>query len=72
MDKGKNIQMEITGEKLHRKNEQITQEIQQAKEEGLRVDMATAIYKATTVTMDEDMASQMKRKKNLEMETEDL
>ena len=34
--------------------------------------MATAIYKATTVTLDEDLASKMKRKKDVEMETEDL
>ena len=47
-------------------------EIQEAKEKGLRVDMATAIYKAATVTLDEDMASQMKGKKDIEMKTEDL
>ena len=34
--------------------------------------MATAIYKAAIVTLDEDLASQMKRKKDVEMETEDL
>ena len=34
--------------------------------------MATAIYKAATVTLDEDLISQMKRKKDVEMETEDL
>ena len=31
--------------------------IQEAKEEGLRVDMAIAMYKAATVTLDEDLAS---------------
>ncbi|XP_015081454.1 uncharacterized protein LOC107025117 [Solanum pennellii] len=55
-----------------RKIERITREIQEAKEEGLRVDIATAIYKAAAVTLDEDLASQMKRKKDVEMETEDL
>ena len=72
MDKGKNIQMELTEEELQRKIERITREIQEAKEEGLRVDIATAIYKAATVTLDEDLASQMKRKKDVEMETESL
>ena len=39
---------------------------------GFRVDMATAIYKAANVTLDEDLTSQIKRKKDVEMETEDL
>ena len=43
-----------------------------SQEEGLRVDMATTIYKAATVTLDEYLASQMKRKKDVEMETESL
>ncbi|TMW83237.1 hypothetical protein EJD97_002420 [Solanum chilense] len=72
MDKGKNIQMELTGEELQRKIEQITLEIQEANEKWLRVDMTTAIYKVATMTLDEDVASQMKRKKDIEMETEDL
>ena len=72
MEKGKNIQMELTEEELQRRIKRITQEIQKAKEEGLRVDMAIAIYKATAVTLDEDFASQIKRKKEIEMETESL
>ena len=72
MDKIKNIHMELTGEELQRNIEQITREIQEAKEEGLRVDMTTAIYKVATMTLDEYLASQMKRNKNVEMETEDL
>ena len=72
MDKGKKIQMELSVEKLQRKIEQISWEIHKGKEEGLRVNMTTAIYKAATVTLDEDMAAQMKRKKDVEMETEDL
>ena len=72
MDRGKNIQMELTGEELQRKIEQISREIQESKEEGLRVDMATAIYKAATVTLDEDLVSQIKKKKDVEIETEDL
>ena len=72
MEKGMNIQMELTWEELQRKIEQITQEIQEVKEEGLRVDMATAIYKAATVTLDEDLVSQIKKKKDVEIETEDL
>ena len=51
--------------------ERVTQEIQKAKE-GLRVDMATTIYKATSMTLDEDFASQIKIKKEVEMETESL
>ncbi|TMW80781.1 hypothetical protein EJD97_015181 [Solanum chilense] len=72
MDKGKNIQMELTEEELQRNIERITQEIQEAKEEGLRVDIATAIYKVAAVTLDEDLASQMKRKKDVERETKSL
>ena len=34
--------------------------------------MATAIHKAATVTLDEDLASDMKRKKDVEMETQNL
>ena len=34
--------------------------------------MTTAIYKAATVTLDEDLASQMKRNKDVQIETEDL
>ena len=72
MDKGKNIQMELSEVELQRKIKRITREIQESKEEGLRVDMATAIYRAATVTLDEDLASLMKRKKDIEMEIEDL
>ena len=52
--------------------ERVTQEIQKAKEKGLRVDMATTIHKAAAVTLDEDLGSQMKRKKEVEMETKSL
>ena len=72
MDKGKNIQMELTGEELQRNIEQIIREIEETKEEGLIVDMATTIYKAATVALDEYLTSHMKRKKDVEMETEDL
>ena len=43
METCKNIQMELTKEELERKIEQITREIQEAKEDGLRVDMEIAI-----------------------------
>ncbi|TMW87827.1 hypothetical protein EJD97_019420 [Solanum chilense] len=72
MDKGKNTLVELTEEELQRKIERITREVKEAKEEGLRVDMATAIYKAAVATLDEDLASQMKRKKDAETETESL
>ena len=72
MDKGKNVQTELTEEELRRKIERITREIQRVKEEGLKVDVTTAIYKAAVTTLDEDLASQIKRKKEVEMETESL
>ena len=72
MDRGKNVQTELTEEELRRKIDRITREIQKVKEEGLKVDMTTAIYKAAAVTLDEDLASQIKRKKEVEMETESL
>ena len=40
--------------------------------EGLKVDMTTAIHKAAVTTLDEDLASQIKRKKEVEMETKSL
>ena len=72
MDKGKNVQTELTEEELRRKIERITREIQKVKKEGLKVDMTTTIYKAAVTTLDEDLASQIKRKKEVEMETESL
>ncbi|TMW80486.1 hypothetical protein EJD97_019306 [Solanum chilense] len=72
MDKGKNVQTEPTEEGLRRKIERVAREIQKVKEEGLKVDMITTIYKAAAMTPDEDMASQLKRKKEVEMETESL
>ncbi|TMW83032.1 hypothetical protein EJD97_003217 [Solanum chilense] len=72
MDKGKNVQTELTEEELRRKIERVTREIQKVKEEGLKVDMTTVIYKAAVTTLDEDLASQIKRKKEVEMETESL
>ena len=66
MEKGKHVDMELTEEELRRKIERITrQEIREAKEEGLRVDMVTTIYKAAAVTLDEDLTSQMKRNKDV-------
>ena len=72
MDKGKNVQTELTEREVRRKIERVTREIQKIKEEGLKVDMTTTIYKAAVTTLDEDLASQMKRKKEVEMETESL
>ena len=72
MDKGKNVQTELTEEDLRRKIERVTREIQKVKEEGFKVDMTTTVYKAAAVTLDEDLASQIKRKKKVEMETESL
>ena len=72
MDKGKNVQTELTEEELRRKIKRVSREIQKVKEEGLKVDMTTTIYKAAAVTLDEDLASQIKRKKEVEMETKSL
>ena len=72
MDKGKNVQTELTEDELQRKIERVTREIQKIKEEGLKVDMTTAIYKVAVTTLDEDLASQIKRKKEVKMETESL
>ena len=71
MEKGKNVQTEITKKEVRRKIERVTREIQKVKE-GLKVDMTTAIYKAAVTTLEEDLASQIKRKKEVEMETESL
>ena len=57
---------------MRRKIERVTREIQKVKEEGLKVEITTAIYKAAVTTLDEDLASQMRRKKEAEMETESL
>ena len=72
MDKGKNVPAELTKKELRRKIDWVTREIQKIKEEGLKVDMTTTIYKAAVTTLDEDLASQIKRKKEVEMETESL
>ena len=50
MDKGKNVQTELSEEELRRKIERVTREIQKIKEEGLKVDMTTTIYKAAVTT----------------------
>ena len=50
MDKGKNVQTELTEEELRRKIDRVTREIQKIKEEGLKVDMTTTIYKAAAAT----------------------
>ena len=72
MDKGNNVQTKLTEEEVRRKIERVTREIQKIKEEGLKIEMTTAIYKAAVRTLDEDLASQMRRKKEVEMETESL
>ena len=56
MDKGKNVQTELTKKEVRRKIERVTREIQKIKKEGLKVDMTTTIYKAAVTTFDEDLA----------------
>ena len=70
MDKGKNVHTELTKKEVRRKIQRVTREIQKIKEEGLKVDMTTTIYKSAVTTLDEYMASHIKRKKEVEMETE--
>ena len=72
MDKGKNVQMELPEEELRRKIERVTREIQKVKEEGLKIEMTMEIYKAAAVILDEDLAYQIKRTKEVEIETESL
>uniref|UniRef100_UPI003393852A hypothetical protein n=1 Tax=Acinetobacter baumannii TaxID=470 RepID=UPI003393852A len=72
MEKGKNVQTKLTEEELRRKIERVTREIQKIKEEGHKAAMTTAIYKAAATTLDEDLASQIKRKKEVETESESL
>ena len=68
MYKGKNVQTELTEEELQRKIKRFTREIQKIKEEGLKVDMTMTIYKVAVTTLDEDLASHIKRKKEVEIE----
>ena len=55
MGKNKSILVELMGEDLRKKIEKITREIQEVREEGLRVKVATLVYKAATATLDEDL-----------------
>ena len=67
-----NVQTELMKKELRRKIERVAREIQKVKEEGLKVYMTTAIYKAAAATLDKDQLSQIKRKKEVDMETENL
>ena len=58
MGKAKSILVELTGEELHINIEQITREIQEVTDEGLRVEVAASIYKGVTVALDDDLVSQ--------------
>ena len=67
MGKCKSIPVELTGEELHINIEKMTWEIQEVREEGLRVEVAASIYKDMTVALDEDLVSKMKKKKDIDM-----
>lgn len=63
MDKGNNIQMELTRKELQRNIEQITQEIQEVREEELRVEVASSVCKGVTEALDEYLTSKRRRRK---------
>lgn len=72
MDKGNNIQMELTRKELQRNIEQITQEIQEVREEELRDEISTTVNKDAAAMLDEDLSSKMKKNKDIEIEREEL
>ena len=55
--------MELTWEELQRKIEQITQEIQEVREEELRVEVASSVCKGVTEALDEYLTSKRGRRK---------
>lgn len=53
--KGKSIKMELIGEELQRKINQITWETQEVREEGLWVKFVASVYKVGTAMLDKDL-----------------
>lgn len=51
MGKVKSIKRELTGGKIG----QITQEIQELREKGLKVKIAASVYKVASAALDEDL-----------------
>ncbi|KAK4717802.1 hypothetical protein R3W88_016140 [Solanum pinnatisectum] len=61
MEKGKNIEMELTEEDLRMKLNRLRQEIQETRERRVAVEIATAVAQAANVTLDEELAAMMAR-----------
>ena len=72
MEKGESVKMELTREELQRKIEQITKEIHEVRKKGLRDEIARAVYKFSIAMLDEDLASKMEKKRDIEIEKKDL
>ncbi|KAK4715537.1 hypothetical protein R3W88_013875 [Solanum pinnatisectum] len=69
MEKGKNIEMELTEEDLRRKLHRLKQEIQEARERRIEVEIATAIARVANTALDEELAAKMARYATLNKET---
>ncbi|KAK4718444.1 hypothetical protein R3W88_016782 [Solanum pinnatisectum] len=61
MEKGKNIEMELTEEDLRMKLNRLKQEIQETRERRIAVEIATAIARVANVALDEELAAKMAR-----------
>ncbi|KAK4729582.1 hypothetical protein R3W88_022570 [Solanum pinnatisectum] len=61
MEKGKNIEMELTEEDLSRKLNRLKQEIQETRERRMEVEIATAIAQVANTALDEELAAKMAR-----------
>ena len=44
----------------------VTQEIQETRERGLKFEITTTVFKATTTTLNEDLEAKMEKGKNIE------
>ncbi|KAK4718414.1 hypothetical protein R3W88_016752 [Solanum pinnatisectum] len=69
MEKGKNIDMELTEEDLRRKLHRLKQEIQETRERRMEVEIATAIARVANTALDEELAAKMARYATLNEET---
>ena len=72
MGKGKSIKIEPTGDESQKLIEQITWEIWEVKEQGLRVKMSTTVYNVAKRRLDKDLGSKMKKNKYIEIEREEM
>ncbi|KAK4729964.1 hypothetical protein R3W88_022952 [Solanum pinnatisectum] len=61
MEKGKNIEMELTEEDLRRKLNRFKQEIQETRKREMEVEIATAIARVVNAAPDEELPAKMAR-----------